>query len=456
MSAKNEHWITLASRKLFDGSVSRRAKHAGPKLYYEIQGKLKDGQDGIWALRYPSRYWTTGQAREHAMQHYGTTDAINPATHSVTFSTVALDAPESKFRHLAQRKGGVEVYDKDILRVGTYVHPRRKWRLAVDRARLDRLIAAFNRMRANGVDVEVTVDHSLSADDVRGYITKLWRDGDVLYARHEFRNAGDLPRRCRNTSVWIERNYRDGHGTSYGDAIVHNSLVQGPVMPGQREFIPVAASRGGDESIPCFAFATTTVERSNTMAEDKTTDLVKTFRELLSLDESIDDDGVAGKVKEYIDELEAEKSKLGEKLTALEGELQGLKQKNTEMSRDSSKQRELDPDVASQLAEGASAMLSRLVDDACITPAVRNALEKEFVGDENGYNSFALSRTISGRKESIVKTLCRILGENDVLELGERSKAATEMEREETTPPDFDESVHKSMLGMAYGPQMDT
>jgi hypothetical protein len=142
---------------------------------------------------------------------------------------------------------------KDLIAVGDYAHPEKQWSLHVTPDRLDKWVQRFNAARANGVDFEVTLDHSPSARSVVGYLTSLHREGDRLMGVHEFigEEAIELAQRVKNVSVEIDPDFVDGKGNRYGEAIVKSSLVQQPVVPGQLAFMPfvtpmpnpVAASR---------------------------------------------------------------------------------------------------------------------------------------------------------------------------------------------------------------------
>jgi hypothetical protein len=147
---------------------------------------------------------------------------------------------------------------KDLIAVGDYAHPEKQWSLHVTPDRLDKWVQRFNAARANGIDFEVTLDHSPSARSVVGYLTSLFREGDRLMGVHEFigEEAIEIAQRVKNVSVEIDPDFVDGKGNHYGEAIVKSSLVQQPVVPGQLAFTPlperiaerIAASRsGGDD-----------------------------------------------------------------------------------------------------------------------------------------------------------------------------------------------------------------
>lgn len=153
------------------------------------------------------------------------------------------------------KKLGGQLFRKDIIHSGHYRHPVHGWELDVTPERMDKWVATFDRMRSNGVDIEVVVDHSNKADAVRGYVIGLERQGDTLYAKLQMNpDAADLPGRVKNVSVLLDHDMLDGENHRYGEAIRHVSFVQRPVVPHQKQAVPIAASlvSAEDESDEAF------------------------------------------------------------------------------------------------------------------------------------------------------------------------------------------------------------
>jgi len=82
----------------------------------------------------------------------------------------------------------------------------------------------------------------------------------------------------------------------------------------------------------------------------------------------------------------------------------------------------LDADVLDGLVETAEARIDTLVTRNKINPAVADGLKKLFIGEGNSRNVYALSRNVSNTPESMVKSLCKILDQNDIVKLGEQTK----------------------------------
>ncbi len=81
-----------------------------------------------------------------------------------------------------------------------------------------------------------------------GTLTGFYVEGGKLMGVHEFadEDAVKIAQRCKNVSVEIHPNYKDGKGNEYGEMVFKSSLVQQPVVPGQSPFI--AASIAGEQA----------------------------------------------------------------------------------------------------------------------------------------------------------------------------------------------------------------
>jgi len=129
---------------------------------------------------------------------------------------------------------------KDLIRVGSYRHPRRRFSVIVDRRRLDHWVRTFGRMVANGVKVHIPADHSDRAADNRGFVLAMKRVGNRLMALCQFIGEDAAREAARNqVSIGIAPRFVDGENRRYADAIVHVALTPVPVVPGQGFFLPI-------------------------------------------------------------------------------------------------------------------------------------------------------------------------------------------------------------------------
>ena len=313
----------------------------------------------------------------------------------------------------------IQRFKKDMISVGVYRHPFHEWTMDVTTDRLDRWIATFSGMRENGIDVEVVVDHSMEAEAVRGYLVDMFREGDTLFGIHELigEDAIKLAQTVKNVSVLIDREYVDGKGNSYGEAITHSSIVQQPVVPGQEGFIPIAASRGVNSPASIFVYST----EGNKHTQEKIMDaeMLTKVREILGAGEDFTEENMLTRLAERIQADTDNKLSLTEELTKLKGEVEALKSKDAKGTAAST----VDPDVLDERAETAEEKFDGLVEKSKITPKVAASLKDIFIGQPNERKAYMLSRKVSGTDESIVRKVVKALEENDHVELGEKTKS---------------------------------
>lgn len=149
----------------------------------------------------------------------------------------------------------VQMFKKDIIYEGYFIHPLTLQEINVPRERIDKWASTFQQMKANGVDVELKCDHSYSAKDIVGYARDMFAeevDGIyTLFAVFEVKGDEGIKLAATVKNVSIESQVLiDGKGIDYGDAITGVAICQQPVIPGQKEFQKLEASCGGAGAIP--------------------------------------------------------------------------------------------------------------------------------------------------------------------------------------------------------------
>jgi hypothetical protein len=284
-------------------------------------------------------------------------------------------------------------FQKDIIHVGEYTHPVKGWRLSVDHARLDKWVSAFNRMKAAGVTVPVTVDHSDKADGIRGEIVEMRREGDDLIAVHELRLGDGVAMAMTpgvEVSIEIEPDFQDGQGRQYGEAITASSLVQRPVVPNQRRFIALSLQ-----------------EKDQPMLTPKS---LSRITKALGMTDPADDANVEALLDEIGTKLEAALA-AGKEVEPLKA---SLKDVTTKLAA-ATKPAELDPEVAGMLAEGVEAKIERLL-SLGYTPAYLNGLKPHLV---NG--AYMLSRAANDNKTSRANAILDLMLNNPPVVLGHRT-----------------------------------
>ena len=349
----------------------------------------------------------------------------------------------------------VKRFLKDVISAGQYTHPIHGWSLDVTPERMDKWAGNFAKMRGNGVDVEVVKDHSLAAGDVVGYVTEMCRGGNPdfmsaypeakdpnrLYAVHEMRGDGiDLVGKCKNVSILVDKDFTDGKGNNYGEAITHSAVVQQPVAAGQGEFM--ALSRGGvKERVSLYVMGSEQEPKETSMFN------LAQLREVLGAGEDLTEENALTRLSERLSASATEKQDLQKKLTNLETQVEDLKKGQKKAAST------IDLDALDMLAEGAESKIDGLVAKAKITPAVATDLKALFIGAAGKRNVLALSRTaVEGATESLVKQLCAALDKNNPVELGTKTKTQSfSRQTPDEQPKNHDQKVTDSMVEMAGG-----
>ncbi len=304
---------------------------------------------------------------------------------------------------------GVPRFRKDILHKGVYTHPVHGWKLDITDERLNRMIAAFDAMKAKGVDVELVTDHSSKAEAIHGYVDAMRRANGSIEAdiRVTSETGPDLVTTVKNVSVGIERDYSDGKGNSFGEAISHIAIVQQPVVPGQQPFVPLSRS-GTEVETPVLMLQNT--------GEGNTMDLEQ-IRELLGAGDDLTAENAFDRIKEHMGRLEAEKKEAQTELVKAQGDLQTAKA----ASLKNVKPVDVDPDTLEDLAETAEDRLAELVKNGNVTPAVSQDLSTLLIGNEGSRNAICLSRKANGGSEPLARKVIKILDKNNPVDLAEQT-----------------------------------
>lgn len=314
-------------------------------------------------------------------------------------------------------ENGITQYKKDMIKLGTYIHPIHKWKLNVTEDRLYKWLTNFKAMRENGVDVEVPLDHSFSAEKNLGYVIDAMVEKDakgvltlfgILAVKGE--EANNVIERNKNVSVWIAENYTDGKGTFYGEVIKHCSVVQQPVMPQQESFVQIAASmQGTEEKIPIYFLG------SNNMKKE----LLEQFRKLFGFDDKVTEETLFSAIETGLKEKKVEDKKIQENLLSLKAQLEKATSKAASMGEE---EKGMDANTLELVGTTMADKLELLVSSGKITPAVSKSLSSALIGAQGSRNEKALSLG-ENQTPSVATLVIDALKENDALKLKEQTNS---------------------------------
>ncbi len=373
-----------------------------------------------------------GHATMEACRKQMTVINLKLGTDSVLIHEGALPFATSSKEDDTQR------FKKDMIKVGVYVHPVHKWKLDVTSERLHRWLAGFKAMRENGVDIEVPLDHSLSAEKNLGYVVdcmieKDFKGVETLFGIIEVagKNAIDIIRRNKNVSVWIAKDYTDGEENYYGEVIKHCAVVQQPVITRQDNFIPIAASETGIKNeIPIF------YQRRIEMTKDQLAKL----KTLFGLGEDVTEESV-------LSAIETQTKSKAEVLKKIQDENIGLKSAATKNKAASTKGK-IDPNTLELAGSAIGDKIQLLVERGSVLPEVAKRLSEALIGAQGSRKEMMLSLGEESAP-SIASQVVDILKDNDPIKLGEQTKAQV-LNRD--TPGIKDEAAsEEGEEGMACG-----
>ncbi len=353
--------------------------------------------------------------------------------------------PSLQFRPSASGAAAVPgQYRKDCLRIGRFIAREaasgRRVELDVSGDRLNRWIAAFNTMRSQGIEVDLTVDHGTDARSRRGRILSLFRassdgsrliadpDGEVLAFDAEVADEETalLARRCPHVSVEIEPDFIDGRGRHYGEAITAISIVRQPVVAGQWPFERIAAGRvrsaeclllhGHDEMTQRWPrprpARTQSLHGASGMFNEQQ---MQRLCRLLEVGESEAGDSIGEIICERIELALHDRDKARNALHAAKqqigtgGEGEGL-----------------DPELIEEAVENCREKLDRLIEQGRLSPAAGEKLAAALLGEAGSRPAICLSRRAAsnaGLGQPLAKAVLEALAENEPVRLGEQTGA---------------------------------
>jgi phage I-like protein len=136
---------------------------------------------------------------------------------------------------------GKNIYTKEVLRPGKYVHPIQKWELDANEEYLASVAAESNAALAESVECPIPDGHTHNAGDVKGWVREFFvaEDGglnvrceitDEEYAAKVDDGSVD------KVSVYLD-DLGDGQYTPGGDRVVHVALTPYPVASKQGGFV---------------------------------------------------------------------------------------------------------------------------------------------------------------------------------------------------------------------------
>ena len=142
---------------------------------------------------------------------------------------------------------------KELVYTGDFTHGDLSF--SVTEPLLSHWVETFEKMKANGVDVPVPLEHTDDPEKRRATVTAMRVAEDsqgrkALFGLHKFAPGHEaLAASGTNVSIFVPGKFTDGKGVVYQRPIRHVALTDYPVIPGLDEFQAIAASFTGENSM---------------------------------------------------------------------------------------------------------------------------------------------------------------------------------------------------------------
>ena len=297
-------------------------------------------------------------------------------------------------------------FRKDLIRVGDWYAGDTKH--AVTPERLQGWASKFSAMKAKGVDVPAPEEHTNKPSDRRGTVLGMWVEGDTLIGEIELVGEDAIAMAAKGTkvSIYAPPSVQAGDGTKWTDAIEHVALTDYPVVNGQSNFIPIAASKGGTIDVPVLR-----------MAQESSHMDWKTVAAKIAFDVSgLDDTTGPAKVEEALAVLTNAHKTATAQVGTLTASLKTASDQVVQLSK--GKLPEVDPDIVQARGEVVETKLSTLVTAGKITPNVAKELTALFTtGAAAGLCLSQKAASAAGFAGPIADAVVRILDGNQPKDL---------------------------------------
>lgn len=145
---------------------------------------------------------------------------------------------------------------------GQYTDDERDITCAVTPLRRKTWEANYRKLREQGEEPPVVMDHAdTKSTATLGYVVDVRQNGKWLEELHQYLGDDSRDIALKNKiSVGIHPKYKTGNGVFLGDCIIHSATTPRPVVPGQGDAVPFAASRGPARDSILLSLAASTQE----------------------------------------------------------------------------------------------------------------------------------------------------------------------------------------------------
>jgi len=159
-------------------------------------------------------------------------------------NNLVLQLKTAPAESLGLSENGLTRFNKELIRVGSYVKDSTKQKFTVAIETLNHWVKTFDLWLANGNKVSIPLSHETAGDasDNQGWVTSLSVEGNSLFGIMELKD----PKLAltSDVSIYVPVAVIDGKGIEYKAPITHVALCTDPVIPGLESFEKLELSKG--------------------------------------------------------------------------------------------------------------------------------------------------------------------------------------------------------------------
>jgi hypothetical protein len=378
-----------------------------------IYGVTRDGTSEVQAIRFDADRFTPAQARAWLEEHDYTdiiefeeaTEAALAFAYDLVGSTPAAVLSES------QNPDGVKRarFKKEIVRVGSYVHPTTGDAFDITPAMLKNFVKQFHQMQVNGVTVPFQRGHDIEDDtakDALGTVYDMDENGKSCFGYIEVIGAGAIEETLRNdVSIYSPPEWIDGKGNVYRAPVVHVALHPYPVLPDLGGWQTIAASLASKKDD-----APQKKERRQGTEETMDLKALQKLAKTLGIEDELTEDNAAEKIGAAVKALSKKVGDLEKKAEKATKALELAQTQKDEAEKDA----EI-PEAVLELAVDARATkIEALVEAGKLKPACAEKIAQRFgEGD-------SLKLSLGAGREDF-KFWLGIIGENETRDMKEKT-----------------------------------
>jgi hypothetical protein len=330
-----------------------------------------------------------------------------------------------------------------IAHVGQWTHRGTGEQFEISRQRADEWVNNTKSLAAAGVKPFVPGEHreTFNAKDNHGYIERIERDGDDVYAIAGLTDEG-LKLAARNgRSIYVVKDAKDAKGNVYaGESLHHLALVPNPALPDLGGTVRIAASADRPAvTVPVYVLAAAT---PSSEVSTMTKELAQQFRTKLGVAADVPDDKLPQIVFDKVVALSADVEKVTKERDTLKTDRDAKAQEVLALSAGN---KEYDPMTLGIIADSFDTKRKAVIAAGVISEAGMKAIDSLYFSDGKPTKA-ALALSAGSAKPHYARLL-------EIIESNPGVKHNNDIPRDVKARTEAEESMRLSLSGDSTDPK---